>query len=129
MEPFSFKILRKQASLAICYKSVEVIASRCLIAPSLSIACLYIGAPVVKVFGQDPFNGQLKRVFSKTADENMMPSNPLEPSNTRLDTEVMFHVVYEGGDMEDMEFTEFIDCFKAAPYPKKLLNDFGELRI
>jgi hypothetical protein len=51
MELFSSKILRKQASLAICYKSVDVIASRCLIAPSLDIACLYIGATVVKVFG------------------------------------------------------------------------------
>ena len=129
MEPFSSKILRKQASLAVCYKSVELVATGCLLAPSLETACLYIGAPVVKVFGQDPFNGQLKRVFFKTADENMMPSNPLESSNTRLDTEVLFHVVYEDGDMEDMEFTEFIKCFKAASSPKTLLNEFHELRL
>jgi hypothetical protein len=129
MEPFSSKILRKQASLAICYKSVEIIATGCLIDPSLDIACLYIGPPVVKVFGQGPFNGQLKHVFSKTAEENMMPSNALESLDTRLDTEVIFHVVYEDGDMEDMELTEFIDCFKAASHPKKILNDFGELRI
>ena len=59
----------------------------------------------------------------------MMPSNPLESSDTRLYSEVMFHVVYEDGDMEDMDFKEFIFCFKAASHPKKLLNDFGELRI
>ena len=58
-----------------------------------------------------------------------MPSNPLESSNTRLDTEVLFHVVYEDGDMEDMEFTEFIKCFKAASPPETLLNEFHELRL
>ena len=58
-----------------------------------------------------------------------MPRNPLETSKTRLDTEVMFHVVYEDGNMEDMTFTECIVCFKAASYPKDLLNAYGELRI
>ena len=58
-----------------------------------------------------------------------MPRNPLETSDTRLNTEVTFHVIYEDGDMEDMTFTEFIVCFKAASHPKDLLNAYGELRI
>ena len=59
----------------------------------------------------------------------MVPRNYLETSDTRLDTEVMLHVVYKNGDMEDMTSTEFICYFKAASHPKQLLNDFGELRI
>ena len=66
MEPFSSKILRKQASLAIRYKSVEVIAPRFLIAPSLDIACLDIGPTVVKVFGQDTLNASSPRRLTRT---------------------------------------------------------------
>lgn len=68
-------------------------------------------------------------IFKYCRGEHDAKNSPGNLTDTRLDTEVTFHVVYEDGDMEDMTFPEFIFCFKAVSHPKELLNAYGELRI
>lgn len=129
---FSGVVLKKQASMVPLYTLTEVTADPVV---TISYACLYIGAPVLKEFDGDLYRGTVAAVSNRSFNMQGGNYNALCPPPTDAPgaTDILFSVHYDDGDNEELDFDELRLAIAAASvgglYNPHVLNDVGLLRV